>query len=226
MSHERSASAPAGDQLRNGWKKGWKADAETISCAPRWSLGKSQMHKDPATGLPDSRVKTKTYLKNTRFTIGGGYRDTWVQVLQRNNRNPGPGQYKKETSMPIDKCSGTDWLWTTNGQVDAKNYRDEFNVKNTKAERAPNYTFRGTPPQGADPKGRMVLKEVSLDKVRLSCLKPSYMNVHSGASNTVKATPGPGQYTQPTSFGAASGGSREHYFPENPGPPQPKNTYA
>lgn len=220
MSERRSASAPSGDQMRNAWKSGWKADAETMSAAPRWSLGKSQMHKDPKTGMPDSKIKTKTYLQNTRFTIGGGYRDTWVQVLQRNNRTPGPGHYKKETAMPIDKCSGPDYLRTTNGPVDGKNYRDEFNVNNTKAERAPKYTFRGTPPQGADPAGRFTVREVSMEKVRVNCLKPSYMQVHSGASNSVKVTPGPGHYTQPTTFGAASGGSREHYFPSAPPPKQ------
>merc|ERR1719453_100780 len=179
-------------------------------------MGRSQMHKDPKTGKPDARVKKKQYLNNTTFTVGGGYRDTWIQVLQRNNTTPGPGHYKKETAMPMDQCSGTDWVWTTNGQVDGKNYRDEFNVNNTRAERAPKYTFRGTPPQGADPKGRFTVKEVSLDKVKINCLKPSYLQVASGASNAVKATPGPGHYTQPTSFGAASGGSRQHYFPQKP----------
>jgi len=242
--------------MHNSWKRGWKADAETMEIGPRWTVGSSALHKDK-DGKPDSKwrkfpeshpSRQKSYLQNTKFTIGGGYRDTWIQVLQRNNTNPGPGHYKKETSMPVGECSGTDWVYTTNGPADGKNYRDEFNVVNTRAERGPRYTFRGTPPQGTttteaarNPAGRFTVREVSVDlmpdkktKMKnwmkapkdggcLNSLKPSFQQVPAGA-NSVKVTPGPGEYEQRTTFGAASGGSRQHYFPERPPTPQ-KRTY-
>lgn len=191
----RASSAPGGTA---GWRDGWKADAESLECAPRYTMPRGSKHHK-------NKEEKQEYLQNTRFTVGGGYRDTWIQAHVRRNRNPGPGHYKKNTDMPLNKTSGTDWLLTTEGQVDAKNQRDEFNVNNTCKERAPRYTTLG----------RKEVREVSFDRVRLGCLKPSYMNVCSGKSNVVKVTPGPGHYTQPTSFGAASGGSRKHFFEGN-----------
>ena len=46
-------------------------------------------------------------------------------------------------------------------------------------------------------------KEVILNKVKLSILKPSYLNVPVASSSAMKTTPGPGQYTQYSSFGEA-----------------------
>jgi hypothetical protein len=177
------------------WRKGWKADADTLACAPRYTVPKGSKHAS-------NKEQEKTYLRNTKFTVGGGYRDTWVQAHVRRNRNPGPGHYKKNTELPLNKLSGTDYLLSAEGAQDAKNWRDEFNVNNTSKERAPRYTTLG----------RKEAREASFDKLRLSCLQPSYMNACIGKTTNVKATPGPGEYTQHTSFGAASGGSRKHYF--------------
>jgi len=146
-----------------------------------------------------------TYLNNTMYTLGGGYRDTWVQAHVRKNRNPGPGHYKTDSELPSSSTlSGFDWLRTAEGKKDKDNWRDEVNVQNTKKERTPKYTTLG----------RKELREVSLvGKPRLSCLKPSYMNVPIGQKSTdVRETPGPGHYQQQTTFGAASGGHRTHYF--------------
>jgi len=179
------------------WKGGWKADAETITCAPRWTAPKCAKHSQ-------TTEKWHTYLQNTKYSLGGGYRDTWVQVAVRKNRNPGPGHYKTDTELPLNKMSGPDYLRTAEGQVDEKNPRDEFNCNNTRKERAPKYsTLR-----------RKELREASLPKLRLSCAKPSYLNTCCGPKSTdMMVTPGPGSYSQLTSFGAASGGHRKHFFP-------------
>merc|ERR1719316_1941966 len=87
-----------------------------------------------------------------------------------------------------------------------KNPRDEFNVNNMRKERAPRYTTLG----------RKEPREASFDHVRLSCLQPSYLVNCHGKSTDVRATPGPGEYTQLTSFGAASGPTRKHYFDYDP----------
>jgi hypothetical protein len=99
--------------------------------------------------------------------------------------------------------SGYDWLRTAEGKKDSNNWRDEVNADNSKKERPPKYTTLG----------RKEIRECSLPKTRLSCMKPSYLNVPMGMkSSDVKATPGPGHYQQRTQFGAASGGHRTQYF--------------
>lgn len=225
------------------WNQGWKADAETMASAPRWTQAKSGKHKykSPWTPSPGRRTnpgeEEHTYLNNTMYTLGGGYRDTWVQAHTRKNRNPGPGHYQTDTDMPASKKLSTerdgilkfDWMRTTGER------HDEVNVNNTKKERAPKYTTLG----------RKELREVSLignepstqyaggyqnptdsrrprmkGVPRLTYMdKPSAMVTPNGVhdpdpAKRVFATPGPGHYTQLTTFGAASGGHRKHYFAE------------
>merc|ERR1719271_1495305 len=117
-----------------------------MSSAPRWTAPKAGKHKYKTPWSPSTGRRTNpgeeehTYLNNTWYTLGGGYRDTWVQAHVRRNRNPGPGHYKKNTELPLNKLSGTDYLLSAEGAQDAKNWRDEFNVNNTSKERAPRYT--------------------------------------------------------------------------------------
>lgn len=202
MTMRRTASSPA------AWTNGWKADAETLSVGPRWTSSKGAKHAE-------NSEKWHTYLNNTKFSLGGGYRDTWVQAHTRRNLTPGPGHYKTDSEMPCSSTlSGHDWMRTAEGKKEGGNWRDEFNANTTRKERAPKYTTLG----------RKELREVSLPKKpKLDTLKPSWMNTPVGPrSNDVKQTPGPGHYTQNTSFGAASGGHRHHFFPGPPEPPKKK----
>jgi hypothetical protein len=170
------------------WKKLWKADAETLTCAPRWTAPKCAKHTS-------TQEKWHSYLNNTRYSLGGGYRDTWVQVAVRKNRTPGPGHYETNTELPypVEKKNSKGDSDYCLKALDS----GEFNVNNTRKERAPKYTTLG----------RREAREVGLTKTKLSCLKASYLNTPSGSKTTdVMETPGPGTYNAYTSFGAASGG--------------------
>jgi hypothetical protein len=156
------------------WKKGWATNATTVHQAPRWSV--------TLDGYNTSVVPVvNTSLKNVSFSVGGGFRKTWIQNSLGKYDNPGPGKYRTDTDHPLKK-------------------KDEFDVKKTIVERSPMFSL------GKD------AKESLLPKIKLSTLKPSYLNVPDTRSNVMKPTPGPGQYTQYTFFGGASGPTRKTYF--------------
>lgn len=118
------------------------------------------------------------------LSSGGGFRSTWFEQHVLKQRNPGPGRYRTDQELVDLKQSGKD-------SVDV------------------NYTVKESVPKFSVPK---LAKETVLAQTKLSILKPSYLNVPVGKSTEVRVTPGPGQYTQYTYFGAASGGSRKKFF--------------
>jgi len=163
------------------WKKGWHADGSTMTAAPRWTQGRSSRHAS-------TKESWKGHLENTRYTVGGGFRDTWIQQHTRRNLTPGPGRYRtdREFPQPADR-------WNPNIE------KEEIDTNKTIQERAPEFPFAKTE------------REVSLRaRPKLSCLKASNMITQTGSKTTeVGPSPGPGQYLQFTTFGAASGGERE-----------------
>lgn len=189
-----SSSPPLKRARSDGWKEGWKADAETLSSAPRWSMGgKAGVHS------PEKKVYTTN---NVSWPSGGGSRDTWIQAHARKSDTPGPGKYRTDMDLPMQKCKGYDWLWATDPAES-----DTYAIQNTRKERTLKTTFSKS------------ANEVLRKDVRLGPDKPSYMQVRErdGTSSQVMSTPGPGHYVQNTQFGAASGGHRHHYFPQTPG---------
>ncbi|KAF4753139.1 hypothetical protein FOZ62_025062 [Perkinsus olseni] len=175
---KRSYSSPDPE-----WKTGWRTDALTLTAGPRFTVGRGAKHTS-------NKVKSNYHLQNTKYTTGGGYRDTWVQVLTRQNKQPGPGRYRTPQEFDLG--------------MDARrrigDSKDMTQISRNILSLAPDFRF-GTQKQ-----------ETVLRKLKLGALKASYLNIHTGKSTDMKVTPGPGQYTQYTSFGAASGGSRRHYF--------------
>ncbi|KAF4672526.1 hypothetical protein FOL47_000441 [Perkinsus chesapeaki] len=174
----RSYSTPSSD-----WKAGWHANALTLTSGPRFTVGRGAKHAS-------NKEKPGYHLQNTKYTTGGGYRDTWVQVLTRQNKQPGPGRYR----TPQEFNPGM------NAQNRIGDSKDVVQTSRNILSSAPDFRF-GTQEQ-----------ETVLRKLRFGALKASYLNTHTGKSTDMKVTPGPGHYTQYTSFGAASGGSRRHYF--------------
>lgn len=183
------------------WKEGWKSDAETLASAPRWSMGgKAGFH------TPEPK---KQQTENISWDTGGRSRDTWVQAHARRSFTPGPGKYRTDQDFPMNKCKGTDWVWKTDAEES-----DTVNIGNTRRERTAKWSLSKSD------------REANQVDVKLSPMKPSYMQVRKkdGTSSECFSTPGPGHYSQPTQFGAASGGHRHHFFPTNPmkgkgGPP-------
>ncbi len=129
-------------------------------------------------------VTPKVVAKSETFylTSGGGFRSTWFQQHVLTQRNPGPGRYR------------------TDLEIVSPSTKDAVDVNKTIKESVPRFSI---------PKH---LKETSLKSTKLSILKPSYLNVPKGKSTDVQSTPGPGQYTQYTFFGAPSGPTRKPYF--------------
>jgi len=177
----------------DAWRQGWKSDAESLASAPRWSMGgKAGLH------TPERKVLVT---ENVSWGAGGRGRDTWIQAVARASSTPGPGKYRTDLEFPMNKCEGTDWVYATDPEKS-----DTYNIANTRKERGPKYTLSRS-------------RNETLDtKLQLSPLKSSALQVRrrDGTSKDVVVTPGPGHYTQPTQFGAASGGHRHHYFPESP----------
>jgi hypothetical protein len=122
--------------------------------------------------------------ENFNLTSGGGFRSTWFEQHVLKQRNPGPGRYRTDQEL-VDPGTGG---------------KDAVDVNRTVKESMPRFSV---------PK---LAKETTLAKTKLSILKPSYLNVSVGKSTDVQVTPGPGQYSQYTYFGAASGASRKPYF--------------
>jgi hypothetical protein len=147
---------------------------------------------------PEKKVFETPHVK---WQEQGGFRDTWVQAIARKSSNPGPGRYRTDMDLPMNKCKGNDYTWATD-PVDS----DTFAIQNSRRDRPFRIGFSKS-------KNETILKDV-----RLSPEKPSFMQVRQrdGTSSEVMATPGPGHYVQLTQFGAASGGHRHHYFPQTP----------
>jgi hypothetical protein len=235
----------AGELDAEAWKAGRVIGGHKVSAFGREQLGGGQFEKDPK----DQNKGSAT----TRFTLGGGYRDSWIQVHCRKNRNPGPGHYRKDTEMPVNGFKPIDG-WNTQGSytlpfkerptagkntpqaLDVKTRAgsteyclsaagDEFNANNTRKERGPKYTIDSNLEKETSKTWTHVKKDAqgrenSMESIKLSCLKASNLcvPVRKGGGGTgfnsreVQVTPGPGHYTQHTSFGAASGGHRIHYL--------------
>lgn len=168
------------------------ADGESLASAPRWSMGGKAQYHTP------EKQEWKT--ENVKWNTGGRSRDTWVQAHARRSFTPGPGKYRTDQEFPMQKCKGTDWVFATDPEES-----DTFNIKNTRKERTPKWSL-----QKAEREANQKME------IRISPLKPSYMQIRTGTSSEVVPTPGPGHYTQPTQFGAASGAHRHHYFPSTP----------
>jgi len=207
----------------------------------------------------------------------------WVWSAKQNvERNDGNHEVEVDEKKVVRDKYGQ---WTRSTSF--KHYKDEFNANTTRKERAPKYTFNRSerevslPPsygeRGGQPREASVettkldgsaawSKNCKTGRPKLTCLKPSYMNVpigwkrdddhnshslrrrmvqtvdgpkrdltyfsighlkskapfdaHATMGDTVcthvMETPGPGEYQQLTSFGAASGGARRHYFKDEP----------
>jgi hypothetical protein len=146
-----------------------------------------------------SPEKKVTSTENVSWPSGGGSRDTWIQAHARKSNTPGPGKYRIDMDLPTNKCKGYDWMWKTDPAES-----DTYNIGNTRKERTLTTTFSKS------------ANEVLRKDVRLGPDKPSFMQVRTGTSSQVVATPGPGHYVVSTQFGAASGGHRHHYFPLTP----------
>lgn len=202
-SPQSSSWSPIRRVKSDSWKNDWKADAETLSAAPRWSMGgKSGLH------TPEKVTKVTA---NVQWDTGGRSRDTWVQAHARKSFTPGPGKYRTDMDLPMQQMQGTDWVFKTDPEQS-----DTVNIGNSRRERTAKWTFI-----------KDATERNPQDKaIKLSPLKPSYMQVRqrNGTSSEVEPTPGPGHYVTPTSFGAASGGHRSHFFPSHAFPSSGKNT--
>ena len=120
---------------------------------------------------------------NAVVKLGVGYRSTWVEKHVLDKFTPGPGHYRTQTDKRRSRSTQSD-----------------VNITKTTKEAAPRWTQSKTE------------REVVLPRLKKSSLKPSYISIPVGKSTDVKFTPGPGEYTQLTYFGGASGPSRKPYF--------------
>lgn len=79
-----------------GWgkyRKGWHADGQTLSAAPRWSIGRG--------GLQPAEVKEIAVGNCTRQKYGGKFRETFFTLKTLQQYTPGPGQYRKDVEFPM-----------------------------------------------------------------------------------------------------------------------------
>ncbi len=158
-----------------------------------WYPDHHTLHQAPRWEfLPGSRHTGKSAAKldigpNATIDVGGGFRSTWVEKHVSKQQTPGPGHYKTPTGITGEEWDKSEFVDTT-------------------------HSVYGSSPSWTQSKCK---REVLLKKERLSPVKPSYMAVRVGKGNQLKASPGPGQYTQYTMFGGASGPTRKEYFTDH-----------
>ena len=98
------------------WKEGWRADGNTRSLGPRWTVGQAGRHQS----LTRSVVAKS---ENFSLTTGGGFRSTWFQSHVLKQRNPGPGRYRTDCELVLPSAA-----------------KDTLDVNRTVKEAVPKYS--------------------------------------------------------------------------------------
>ncbi len=139
----------------------------------------------------------------------------WTLTLAGRHRSLTPSVVAKTDTFNLTAGGGFRSTWFQQHVLTQRNpgpgrYRTDFELPSSAKDSVDvNKSVKESAPKFSVPKH---IKETTLSAIKLSILKPSYLNVPKGKSTDVQPAPGPGQYTQYTFFGAASGPTRKQYF--------------
>lgn len=201
------------------WAGGWDG-SPTLAAAPRWTT--------PKSGIGDKLEDKYSDKRNPLWKSGGwscpghgapfpmrrektGFRDTYMDHHQRvYSWVPGPGHFKTSRDFEVQDCAVERDMREKKGMPALKDPRenpDEIDSKLTIHNRHPTHTFARSE--------RDCSKHHVKHIRRMLC--PSHMfSVERTNENPKMITPGPGHYTQWSTFGQSSGPTRRRFFASHP----------